>query len=107
MPNGQVRNHSSKELWVVSNDRGRPVARRLAPGHESPDAIDADGFKAVDGTTIDGHGAWIKIIDLSTADVRDEKGALTRGCILCSSVGEREFGRVRFDDAPGWGRPIG
>lgn len=103
MPNGQVCNHSSRALWVVSNDGGRPVAHRLEPGRESPNAVDADGFKAVDGTPIDGHDSWVKIVDFATADVRDEGAALTRGCILCKSVEEREFGRVRFDEDPGWG----
>ena len=103
MPNGQVRNHSSRALWVVSSDRGRPVARRLEPGFESPSTVDADGFKAVDGTPVDGHRSWVKIVDLSTADVKDDGDELTRGCFLCRSVGEREFGRPRFVDESGWG----
>ena len=99
MPNGRVRNHSSRPLWVVGNDRGRPVARRLEPGRETPDGLDADGFRAVDGTPIDGHDAWVKIIDLATADVRDDGAELKRGCFLCKSVGDREFrtGPVRRD----------
>lgn len=106
MPNGRVNNHSSRALWVVHTDRRRPVARRLEPGHHSPDGTDADGFKAVDGTPVDGHDAWVKIVDLSTADVRDSGDELKRGCILCRSVGEREFGRVQYDDSPGWGQPL-
>ena len=100
MPNGKVRNHSSKALWVVESAR----AHKLPPGHESPSGIDADGFKAFDGVTpIDGHLSWVKIIDLSTADVRDDGSNLTRGCYLCTNVEDDEFGDVTFDPADGWG----
>lgn len=106
MANGQVKNHSSKELWVVETDSGPAIAHKLLPGRQSPSRIDADGFRAVDGTPIDGHSTWVKIYDYSTADVRDEDDELTRGCILCRNVGEDEFGDVRFDDSPGWGEPV-
>jgi hypothetical protein len=107
MPKGQVKNHSSKTLWVVENDSGPAVAHKLAPKKKSPSGTDADGFKAVDGTPVDGHRSWVKIIDLSTADVADKSdGTLARGCYLCKDVQENEFGPVRYDSAEGWGEPL-
>ncbi len=106
MPNGQVKNGSSRVLWVVETDTGPAIAHKLLPGRKSPSSVDADGFKAVDGTSIDGHTSWVKIRDLSTADVADSGRQLTRGCILCFNVGENEFGQVRFDQADGWGEPM-
>lgn len=104
---GQVKNHSSYELWVVESDTDHcAVAHKLSTGRKSPEYIDADGFRAIDGTPIDGHTSWVKIVDLSTAIVEDGEGALKRGCLLCRNVGEDEFGEVRFDSAEGWGDPI-
>lgn len=104
---GQVKNYSSHELWVVETDTGNgAVAHKLYPGQKSPDHIDADGFRAVDGTPIDGHTAWVKIVDLSTATVEDSEGALKRGCLLCLSVDDNEFGEVRFDLTENWGEPV-
>jgi hypothetical protein len=106
MPNGQVKNHSSHTLWVVETDTGHAIAHKLAPGRQSVGSVDADGFRAVDGTPIDDHKSWVKLIDLSTADVADKDGQLTRGCILCISVGDNQFGDVTYKDADGWGEPI-
>lgn len=106
MANGQVRNHSSKELWVVETDTGPAIAHKLAPGRQSKAAVDADGFKAVDGTLVDGHNSWVKIVNFSTADVANQGAQLTRGCFLCSNVGDNEFGNVTYDQSAGWGEPI-
>ncbi|MGF1520794.1 MAG: hypothetical protein ACFBSF_00560 [Leptolyngbyaceae cyanobacterium] len=105
--NGQVNNRSSRELWVVRKDDGPAIAYKLAPGHRSPEDVDADGFRAVDGTPVDGHIAWVKIIDLSTANVEDDGSSLTRGCLLCKDVGDQEFGDISYDDSPGWGELLG
>ena len=106
MPNGKVRNYSSRELWVVKLDAGPAIAYKLAPGRQSPDEVDADGFKAVDGTPVDGHTSWVKIVDVSTADVKDGDGELMRGCLMCMDVEDGEFGEVVYDDASDWGGPI-
>ncbi|MEM0981587.1 MAG: hypothetical protein AAGH78_15105 [Cyanobacteria bacterium P01_H01_bin.58] len=82
------------------------MAHKLCPGQKSPDYIDADSFRAVDGTPIDGHTSWVKIIDLSTARVEDSDGALKRGCLLCRTVDNDEFGEVRFDLTEHWGEPV-
>jgi hypothetical protein len=60
----------------------------------------------VDGTTIDGHGSWVKINELSTADVANSSSQLTRGCVLCYNVDDNEFGNVTYNNADGWGEPI-
>jgi hypothetical protein len=106
MLNGQVKNHSSKMLWVVETDSGQAIAHKLAPDLQSPGSVDADGFKAGDGTPIDGHTSWVKIRDFSTADVKDSRSQLERGCFFCEDVEENEFGNVTFDDADAWGEPI-
>lgn len=103
MLKGQVKNYSARELWLVETDSGTAIAHRLAPGHKSPDSVDADGFRAVDGTPVDGHQSWVKIIDLSTADVKDGDRDLKRGCVLCRNVGDDEFGEVAFDQGADWG----
>jgi len=107
--NGQVINESTRELWVVENDRAseQPVAHKLAPNRQSPGDIDADGFRAVDSSvSVDGHRSWVKINDLSTATVRDRGANLTSNCIACRNVGEGEFGTVTFRHTSGWGEPI-
>lgn len=101
-----VKNRSSKVLWVVNNDRGPVEARKLRPGHRSPPDCDADGFKAVDGTSVDGHTSWVKIRDISTADVTDAPdGTLRRGCFICGNVSETAFGPVTYIEGD-WGIPI-
>jgi hypothetical protein len=108
MPQGQVKNHSSKTLWVVENGNGSYPARghKLSPGRQSPTALDADGFKSVDGTPVDGHVSWVKVVNVSTADVADSGSGLTRGCLVCYNVQDGEFGPVTYEDAPGWGEPL-
>jgi hypothetical protein len=106
MARGQVKNHSSKTLWVVETDTGPAIAHKLFPGMESPGTVDADGFRAVDGTLVDGHGSWVKINDFSTADVSNNAAELSRGCILCGNVQDNEFGNVTFDQSTEWGVPI-
>ena len=69
--NGQVKNFSSVELWVVNTERGT-VARKLAPGFKTPPKVDVDGFKRVDGLAIEGHKNWWKIYDGSTAEVTEK-----------------------------------
>lgn len=106
MPKGRVKNHSTKTLWVVETETGTAVAHKLASRHQSPQAVDADGFRATDGTAIDGHASWIKLVDLSTADVADRGVELTRGCILCKNVGDNEFGNISYENSDNGGEPL-
>jgi hypothetical protein len=103
---GTVVNRSSKVLWVVENDSGAILAHRLPPGFKSPPGTDADGFRAVDGTPTDGHTAWVKVLDISTAKVTDAKdGTLKRGCLACFDVSDHAFRPATY--APeNWGVPI-
>ncbi len=107
MSKGQVKNHSNnKTLWVVETDTGPAIAHKLGPRRKSPEAVDADGMRAVDGTPISGHTSWWKIIDLSTADVEDDGNQLKAGCILCTKVGDDEFGQITYEPSDGWGDPL-
>ena len=104
---GRINNRSSRTLWVVETDSGPAVAHLLAPGRRSPPGVDADGFKAVDGTAVNGHRSWVKVTDWSTADVRDARnGTLDRGCWLCRDVPESQFGAVDYRVDSGWGRSL-
>lgn len=104
---GQVKNYSSKTLWILVSQSGGMFAYKLAPGHQSPSNIDADGFQADDNTAIDGYRGWVKIVDISTTEVRDQAEQLTAECLFCGNVDDREFGRVTFIDQDDWGEPIG
>jgi hypothetical protein len=50
---GHVKNFSSKPLWVLETESGRPVARVLSPSFKTPVDVDVDGFKRVDGGAIE------------------------------------------------------
>ncbi|MGF1479396.1 MAG: hypothetical protein ACFB4I_07880 [Cyanophyceae cyanobacterium] len=104
--NGQVKNYSSKTLWVLVSQEEGMVAYPLAPGYQSPDDVDADGFQAVDNTPIDSYQGWIKIVDLSTTVVKDRAEQLTAECLFCGQVEDKEFGKVKFIDQENWGEPI-
>ena len=52
---GMVRNHSSKILWVIETDTGKPKAHKLGPKRKSPKGMDAAGFKRFDGKSISNH----------------------------------------------------
>ena len=104
---GTVKNRSGKTLWVVKTDCGPAYAHKLAPNRRSPSGCDADGFKSVDGTPIDGHGSWVKVTSISTADVHNTSdGKLTRGCIACYNVGDNQFGDITYMHNDGWGEPL-
>jgi hypothetical protein len=103
---GRVNNHSSRDLWVVETDSGPAIAHLLGPGRRSPESVGADGFRAADGTPVDGHTSWVKVWDGLTADVRDAGAELTRGCALCVDRKDGEFGPVRYDSTAGWGSPL-
>lgn len=104
---GRVRNHSSKQIWVIENtsSNGHPVAHILKPGMKSPDKIDADGFKRVDGKSIDGHKNWWKITDVSTADIFDWGQGLAIAVIYKTSVHENHFGKPIYKKKCKMGRP--
>jgi hypothetical protein len=98
---GRVINRSSRALWVLETDSGTPIAHRLDPGRASPQAVDADAFRAVDGAPIDGQRSWIKIYDFVTATIYDasDDGLRATGW-LRRPVEEREFGVIEYEDGP-------
>lgn len=98
---GRVVNHTSRPLWVLETDSGRAIAHRLEPGQASPTAIDADAFRSVDGTPIDGEPSWIKIYDFVTAVVRETPTReLVASGWLRRPVEEREFGPILYEAGP-------
>ncbi|MCG8337587.1 MAG: DUF3892 domain-containing protein [Proteobacteria bacterium] len=109
---GMVRNHSSKILWVIETDTGKPKAHKLGPKRKSPKGMDADGFKRFDGKSISNHPHWWKIYNFSTADVFDRgKGVTVIGYKV--KVADDEFDikdgngksqiKVEYDYSDGWG----
>ncbi len=105
---GQIKNTSSKILWVVETDTGPAIAHKLAPGRKSPSDVDADGVKAVDGTAINDHSSWWKIKDGCVGTVKNSGAQLdlTTIPIPGSRVQENEFGNVDFKADDGWGVPL-
>lgn len=103
---GTVKNKSSKNLWVVENgiepNTYPAIAHILEPGYQSPDNIDADGVKAVDGTPISDYSTWWKVTDWSTADIEDDASNLKIDCLLCTRVPDNEFGPVTYKQGK-WG----
>jgi hypothetical protein len=103
---GQVKNFSSKRLWVIENDAvGKPIARWLDPGFKTPINIDVDAFKRVDKKAIDGHKSWWKIYDFSTAEIFDKGASLRVSAITKTAVAEKHFGEPVYK-AESWGSPI-
>ena len=103
---GQVKNYSSRTLWVLVSKEKKMNAYQLAPGRCSPENIDADGFKAVEDIPIDGYRGWIKIVDICTAEVKEEGNKLTSECLFCGNVDDEEFGEVSFYKGDDWGEVI-
>ena len=105
-----VKNFSSKPLWVLETETGRPVAHLLPPMTKSPPKVDADAFRRKDGKPIEGHSSWWKIYD-ANADVFDDgKGGLRVSSIARTAVKDDEFeggatGSTVYDQAA-WGVPI-
>ena len=107
---GIVRNHSSQVLWVVETSTKRPkfnaVAHLLVPGYKTPEYIDADGLKRLDGKSIAGHKSWWKIPTGATADVLETGSDLWVIVSYKMKVEDKEFGDVYFDYNEGWGRKM-
>lgn len=107
---GRVRNHSSKDLWVIesttNHPKGPPIAHILKPGMKSPAKIDADGFKRVDGKAISDHPHWWKITNLSTADVFNKGTGMFVAVAYKSEVSEHHFGIPKYLKEQTWGVPI-
>ena len=101
---GRVKNYSSHSLWVLVSEGEKMNAYQLAPGCESPQDIDADGFKAIDDMSIDGYRGWIKIVDICTAEVRNKENELTAKCLFCGNVNDEEFGQINFYEQNDWGK---
>lgn len=70
---GKVINHSEIDLWVIetttNRPHGPPIAHKLSGKRKSPRNIDVDGFRRIDGKSIDGHKEWRKILDVNNADI--------------------------------------
>lgn len=103
---GQVKNYSDVDLWVVENiTHNRPVAYILPPGFKTPAKIDVDGFKRGDGKPIQGHKNWWKFYDFSTVDVYKDGRGLRLSVVTKIAVPEGHFGKVQYLKRK-WGEPI-
>lgn len=104
--NGQVKNFSSKEFWVLETDSGKAIAHRLPAGYKTPPTVDCDAFKRTDGKLLEGHGNWWKFYDFSTVELFDEKGgAIHISALTKTAVDERHFGEPTYERG-GWGSCI-
>ena len=68
---GQVKNYSSKPIWVLETDSGKSIAHLLPPMTKSPNGVDADAFRRVDDKPIQGHKSWWKFYGFSMVEVFD------------------------------------
>lgn len=103
--NGQVKNYSSRRLWVIETNSGEPIARWLESGFKTPKNSDVDGFKRFDGISVAGHPNWWKIYDFSTAEVFDARHDLKVSVISKTAVDENHFGSPLYQQES-WGTPI-
>jgi hypothetical protein len=103
---GQVKNFSSKKLWVLETDSGRPVARCLEPGFKTPNEVDVDAFKRVDTVAIERHKSWWKFYDFSTVEVSDKGESVRVSAISKTAVDEHHFGENPVYKNESWGSPI-
>jgi Protein of unknown function (DUF3892) len=108
--NGQVRNRSSKDIWVVETNtnhpRGPAVAHKLKPNTRSPLQFDIDGFKRFDGKSIEGHKYWWKIWGRTTADLFDKGQGIGVDVSVKFRVPDDQFGPIRYNPSEDWGVPI-
>src|SRR3989339_1530720 len=108
--NGQVKNYSSKKLWVLETNTGVAIAHILLPGQKSPQKIDADAFKRVDGIPVEKHFSWWKFYDFSTVDVFDDNQELLISVITKRSVDDSEFEgsqrKIQYNKNSNWGERI-
>ena len=102
---GQVKNFSSKRLWVIETDSGVPIARWLESGFKTPQNIDVDGFKRFDGVPVAGHPNWWKIYDFSTAEIFNAGQDLRVSAISKTAVDENHFGKPLYKQES-WGTPM-
>lgn len=103
--NGQVKNFSTVELWVIETDSSIPTARKLKAGFKTPIQVDVDAFKRIDGLAIDKHKNWWKFYDVSTAEIHGDSKKLTVSIISKTAVGEYHFNKFIYLDEY-WGSPI-
>jgi hypothetical protein len=102
--NGQIKNFSSTELWVLETDSGI-VAKRLPSGYKTPATVDVDAFKRVDGSAIEGHKNWWKIYDFSTVEIFGSNKSLAISAVTKTAVEEDHFGRPIYKNEI-WGSKI-
>jgi len=108
---GQVKNFSSKPLWVLETDKGKPIAHILLPMTKSPIETDIDAFKRKDGKAIENHTSWWKFYDFSIAEIIDSGEGLKISIISKTAVSDKEFSPdnpngITYDETLIWGVPI-
>jgi len=107
---GKVINHSDIDLWVIetttNHPHGPPIAHKLSGKRKSPKNIDVDGFRRIDGKSIDGHKEWWKILDVNDADIYSS-GTDLKVCVAYKrQVPDLHFGAYVTDNSNGWGEPL-
>lgn len=104
--NGQVKNYSDVDLWVLETDTaGIPIARIIVPGYKTPSNVDCDAFKRKDGKSIQGHNNWWKFYDFSTVDIYKYGKGLRVSVVSKTAVDENHFKIVTYKKEK-WGAPL-
>ncbi|MEW6058365.1 MAG: hypothetical protein AB1540_17320 [Bdellovibrionota bacterium] len=71
---------------------------------KSPQNVDIDAFKRVDGKPVEGHSSWWKFYDYSTLEVFDNGNDLKVSVVRKTPVNEDYFGqgRIIYDRSEQW-----
>lgn len=105
---GHIVNYSSKPLWIIEGEEGVATAYVLPPMTKSPNNVDVDGFRRMDGKPIDGHKSWWKISDGTTIEIYDDGDGIKTSKVTRSPVTDKAFTSkpVRYDKSETWAVPV-
>ena len=106
---GQIKNYSSKSIWVLETDSGKPMAHLLQSFSKSPNKVDADAFRRVDDKPIQNHKSWWKFYDFSTVEIFDNGNDIKTSVVTMIAVEDQEFSgtnKTTSDQSNNWGDPL-
>ncbi|MEW6056482.1 MAG: DUF3892 domain-containing protein [Bdellovibrionota bacterium] len=105
---GRIINYSSKLLWIVQGEEGIATAYILPPRTRSPQNVDVDGFRRLDGKPIEGHKSWWKVYDASTIEIFDDGEGIRTSKVKRKPVTDEEFTKkgIKYNKSENWAVPI-
>lgn len=100
---GHVENNSKKTVWALVDDHeGQVYAKKVPPGHRSPNDIDVDAVKPVDVTvTINGYGSWWRLGRGNSVTIKESNNQNNL------EMKGKAYGTLEKTKEEDWGRPGG